>query len=136
MMSDYWIGVLTPFALVAAGVALWLLYSLATWAWARLHIAFLARVDLAQNPLRVYGRDDRRQYSVAAQKLVDSFIESPRLYVFSGLGWRFVLVRDYREHESKNPEVRTQAERRAAARSLRDVGREIEDGEANGEAQR
>lgn len=96
-MSEYWTGVLTPFAFIAGLLALWALYSLATWAWAKLHIALIARIDLSRNLIRVFGDDDRRQYSVAAQKLVDALVESPRLHVFSGLGWQFVIVRDFRE---------------------------------------
>lgn len=96
-MTEYWVGLLTPFAVAAGIIGLWLLYSLATWAWARLHTALIARVDLARNRLRVYGEDDRIQYSVAAQKLVDTMVESPRLYIFAVLGWQLVIVRDFRE---------------------------------------
>ena len=96
MSSEFWIGLALIPGLAAAALLLWLLYSLATWAWQNLHAAFLYRVAMEKNPVRVFEDDDRPEYLVQANKFRDAILTSPRLHVFTGLGWQVLFVRDWR----------------------------------------
>lgn len=102
-MSAYWWGVLSPFILIAAlGLLFGLVYLLATaghWLWMQAHEKMIQRVKLRINAVSnpYEDADERPDYEDSANKFRDALLDSPRLYSVAGLGWRIMLVREYKE---------------------------------------
>ena len=98
MTASFWAGLATIPAVIAAALILWLLYSLASKAWDKLHTSMLYRVDVPKNRFRltVGGTppDTRPQYIDAANRFRDILLQSPRMHVLNGLGWTVLIVRD------------------------------------------
>lgn len=101
-MNDYWLGVLTPFALIG-GLALalalsWLMLSAADWFRSRLNESFVERISLPTHACDLYTVDGFEHPNLtAANKLRDAVLASPRLHLINLPGWRVFVARDYRE---------------------------------------
>lgn len=106
MSTEFWSGLLTLPALIAVALILWALYSVATKAWQKLHVALLFRLDLRPNLARWGDEEDRRpKYLESANKLRDVYQHSPRLYVLTGLGWHVAFVRDTKSTDKEKDEA-------------------------------
>lgn len=101
-MSEYWLGVLTPFIVIGGIGLLALVFALVVWLWSRIDWHLMARTDLAPD-LRSFNdpADKPRTHVTAANKIPNALLESPRLYSIYGLGWIVVLVRNSRQKDAK-----------------------------------
>ena len=95
-MAEYWIGVLTPFAMVAAVLLLWLLAAAARLLWSRLHRAFSTKLVVTRN-LPEWGSSQpapKPEYWDDANRIRDSLLVIPKLRVWAGFGRLFIVARD------------------------------------------
>lgn len=93
-IPEFWIGLAVIPALAATFLLLQVLYAVSTWAWRRLHMAMLARIDLAPDPFDLKNPDKGVTHRKAANRVRNALLESPRLFTFHGFGWLILLVRD------------------------------------------
>jgi hypothetical protein len=91
----FWLGLLAVPALLASILVLWILYSLATKAWSKLHTALLYKINLAKDA-NAFGQphDKPHTYEKSANKIRDALLASPRFHTLTGLGWMIVFIRD------------------------------------------
>lgn len=104
-MSDYWLGVLTPFILIG-GLALvlsaaYLMIRAGDWLNSKIHGHLVERIPVRKNkassPLSV--REERPEYFDKATEFRDALLASPKMWLFRAFGYVVVTVRDYREED-------------------------------------
>lgn len=101
-MSEYWLGVLTPFALIcglaiACGLA-YALFRLGDWLNEKTHGHFAEKITVQKNladPFRT--KPKRPEYLDQANKFRDALLRSPRMLLFRAFGLLVIVIRDYRE---------------------------------------
>lgn len=97
-MSEFWLGVLTPFIILAAAAVVAGLGALAVKLWALVDATLvLDVVKLRPNRFNPFKKDGRPEYLESANLIRDTLLESPRLYVLNGLGWTIAIVRKHRD---------------------------------------
>lgn len=100
-MSDYWLGVLTPFALIG-GLALALAVSyalirLGDWLRSVTHNALIVNIRIRKNMPNWSGGERNPQHYDQATKLRDALLKSPRMLMIRAFGRMVLIVREYRE---------------------------------------
>lgn len=99
-MSEYWLGVLTPFMLIVGVLLLWLLAAVARRVWVSLHRAFSTTIVVKHNLVEfnelVGGepRSPKPEYWDSANRLRDALLVNPKLRVWAGFGRLFFVARD------------------------------------------
>lgn len=120
-MSDYWLGVITPFALIA-GLALvaataYLLFRLGDWLNSKTHAHLVEKITVARNLADPFGmKAARPEYYDKATKLRDALLKSPRMWLLRGFGLVILIVRDFEEKPSPPAQEATKARRRQSER--------------------
>jgi hypothetical protein len=106
-VSEYWLGVLTPFALIAglaiALAAAWALLPLAHYLNSKIQVAMFAKVKIAPNLARspFSEPDDKPEYYDKATAFRDALLNSPKMFSIRALGHTVLIVRDYETVEPK-----------------------------------
>lgn len=107
-MTDYLLGVITPFAAIA-GLALviaiaWLVAGLARKAWASVHLRLIETVEIeVRDEVYLFGEDDGtdrklRKRIRKANAVRDALVRAPgRLLSIQALGFRVLIAREWRE---------------------------------------
>lgn len=104
LMSGYWLGVLTPFAIVLGILLLWLAGSLfaaiVSWAWKRAHYGLLKKGWIAED----YDEDSREWTTrPGAERLAAALTRSGEYRMLPCFGWMILIVRDHKNerHDEK-----------------------------------
>lgn len=96
-MSSYWIGVLTPFAIVLGILLLWLTLNLVgaavSWAWKQAHYGLLKKVSL---PIGYDETTKRPSVRPHAERLADALTRAGEYRMFPLFGWVVFIVRDHK----------------------------------------
>lgn len=100
-MSQYQLGVITPFAIIiglaiAAALA-YALYWAGQWLNSRVDTKLLSRIKVDKNQVDFFSEPSKKelpQHWDAATRFRDALLESPKLYMVATLGWRVLIVRD------------------------------------------
>lgn len=99
-MNEYWLGVITPFAIALGVLILWaannLLGALVSWAWKKAHHGLIKKAILS------VGWDEQtRRPSVKpeAERLAKALTASGEFHMFPLFGWLVLVTRDYKSEE-------------------------------------
>lgn len=106
-MSGYWLGVLTPFAIVLGILLLWLAGSLfaaiVSWAWKRAHYGLLKKGWIAED----YDEDSKEWTTrPGAERLAAALTRSGEYRVFPLFGWMILIVRDHKPNDKEKADGR------------------------------
>ncbi|MBT1164628.1 hypothetical protein [Bifidobacterium felsineum] len=101
-MNDYWLGVITPFAITLGVLLIWtainLLGALVSWAWKKAHHGLLKKVVLS------VGWDEEEQRPSVrpeAERLAKALTASGEFRMFPLFGWVVIITRDHRKPDKK-----------------------------------
>lgn len=102
-MSGYWLGVLTPFAIVLGILLLWLAGSLfaaiVSWAWKRAHYGLLKKGWIAED----YDEDSREWTTrPGAERLAAALTQYGEYWMFPCFGWMILIVRDHKPNDKEH----------------------------------
>ena len=106
-MTEYWMGVVTPFACIG-GLALllgtgYLLYRLAEWLNERTHTRFMEKIKIARNLADPFGqKPERPKFFDKATHLRDALLRSPKMWMVRTLGFCVLIVRDFETEEQSD----------------------------------
>ncbi|TDP92340.1 hypothetical protein EDF62_1546 [Leucobacter luti] len=103
-MPEYWLGVITPFA-VLAGLALtgalgYLMFRLGDWLGQQTHYHFVETINLEKNRRNPLEQSDRPEFQDSADKLRDALLVSPKLRMLRAFGRIVLIARDYEKKET------------------------------------
>lgn len=100
MTEGFWLGVaVLPLAAVVVCL-IWAVFGAASWAWSKLHRSLIVKVQLKPDPISFEQLDDgdyEDRHTIAANRFRDALVASPKLWVFSGLGFAVCVARESRE---------------------------------------
>lgn len=103
-MNDYWLGVLSPFILIAglsiiAGVV-YALFRLGDWLNEKTHGHFVEKIEVQKNKADPFKtKPARPEYLDKANQFRDALLRSPKMWLFRAFGFVVITVRDYREDD-------------------------------------
>lgn len=106
MDVNYWLGVLTPFAVILAVGLCWLLLIGLRWLNGRVHDRFTRHIRFIDTTIderglesREYAKPNGRGHDREAMTLAETLAAAPGYRMFSIGPWRIVIVRDYKPKE-------------------------------------
>lgn len=115
-MNEYWLGVITPFALIA-GLALvaavvYALFRLGDWLNSKTHGHMVEKITISPNLADPFGtKPARPRYYDKATKFRDALLKSPQMWLLRGFGLVILIVRDFEEKSSTPAQGATKARR-------------------------
>lgn len=99
MIEGFWLGV-AALPIAAAAICLgWVAFGVTSWAWSKLHQSLVVKVRLQPDPISFEQLEDgdfQDRHAALANKFRDALLASPKLWVFSGLGFSVCVVRESR----------------------------------------
>lgn len=104
-MSEYLLGVITPFAAIA-GLALalgltYLMLRLGGWLNQKIHYHFVETIELEKNRVNPFDEKPvRPEFEDSANRLRDALLISPKLTLIRIFGRIILVARDYEEKKS------------------------------------
>ncbi|ACJ52359.1 hypothetical protein [Bifidobacterium longum] len=102
-MDAYWLGVLTPFAIILAVLLLWLAGSLFAaivgWAWKQAHYGLLKKGWIAEDYDEDSGEWTTRP---GAERLAAALTRYGEYRMFPCFGWMILIVRDHKPNDKEH----------------------------------